>query len=963
MMTMEVLAPAFGGSHTAAASIIRCKPPAFSTRPGRAKRVLRLAREAGMATAVRGGLSLIYARLRADSRVRDMRHWSDAAVESWANRVGATPPGAAGLATDFRTPVGSDDMRQLLGRLTRGCSKTVQPDVFHMIVKRYCRRADTARLAGLRGVIGNGSWAGQLPADDPARMAWETLSSMVDGELARRALIAPLKQVADALARDASPEALDGACVRLAVALSRNTGGQAGHGILVSALKQLSHAELRTMAVHLSPPGAIGDAGAAGGSMTGACRMAVAMRHVHRSADLRQRRMDLIAQLQSAVGDAVGEQLHYFVRATSQLIDFQGSLGRSPQAVQTLAAASLKKSLDSLRYPAFPGMPTGDDLVARIFLHALASKPAPAIGDFLRGLKFQTLAQLLRAAEDTPEFSDLADAMRQERENRLLPHRDLVRKHLRDLKDAQARRDRWAVAQGLKALALTLRIWDCKREQYGGSMPQDLELEVHAAVKRALSPLFRGPDNPGGPLNYASLSVLCDREIECLRGSETRLREYGLGLDESALARLAGERSRPYMDMGVEHAVAMMEMLAETPPTPDRIIPALCDCVDVLHAACGKQASFVQMGVEDTARVALEIMQEAWTVFADRRPEQVAPARAGIGHYARLLANGFLDAATCLVDELEGESMDDDDRRQHPASHAARMMRLASQFMEAVGSVSVPEGEEAPRDARGGDLASRWSPALRKAVAEQFGVHYDARLMQAALVMTLAQHQEFARQLLKDEMTVKASSTREISSPDGTTVVELDRQLILDGIERPSAQFSVSGIGSDGRYIPYTSSAPIPSDVSHVAGVDRALVALQQLAGPDTVELSSYMSQSIGADFLQGLVALGPESPVRLADGRAVLLCGDGSTRTDLTRQAGGTYLLRLSLVWDRLKTVMAFDGADVQGINLDADRSFASMSCEVRLARNPRGGWHRQVTSPLSVRYHLVPFAAQEAA
>ena len=104
------------------------------------------------------------------------------------------------------------------------------------------------------------------------------------------------------------------------------------------------------------------------------------------------------------------------------------------------------------------------------------------------------------------------------------------------------------------------------------------------------------------------------------------------------------------------------------------------------------------------------------------------------------------------------------------------------------------DGEEAVRDTSGATFMNDWTPALCTAVAEQFGVHYEPVSRQSSLVMTRTQHQAFAAELLRKEMTVPVSIQHEISGSAGPAVVEIDGQLLLDGITRQFTQFAVAGI-------------------------------------------------------------------------------------------------------------------------------------------------------------------------
>jgi hypothetical protein len=950
MMALNGLGPVGSVSRfsdTAAAGSAR--PAPFRARAGRVKRLLRLGGDLRGVGSLGGTLSLLYVRLRTDSRMRDIQKWSD---------------------IDRRSTITQDDMRQLLDRITRNCPQPAHMRVFIDIAERYCAHAETGQLAALRRTLGiagqgAGAWMAGMPRTDASRKAWEALVSMVDSELARRTLITPLRQMIQALPAAADAHALDLACARLAANLHRIGDERMGRGPLVAAMGQLTHAEVRTLALHLAPADT-----AAPGDAAAYCRMSRALGRARSSPDLWRQRLDLIGVLRTALVPAIGDRMDYFIHATSRLIGFQLQQGKPSQAVYNLAADSLKKSLDTLRYPGWPnagmgtgtvagtGTCTGDALVARLIAAALVGKPLEDVRTFVSKLEIRALNDLVQAMEGSnDDCAGAAWLIRGARDARVGSYRTRVADRLHELNRCIDGGARWPIVRALNELALALNAWESHCVPHGLELAPSIERQLGGAVQQASGLLFRGPVQPASTLDQASIQVLCGREVEYLRKSEPRLEKYGLCLDKGALKQVAGERGMPYIAMGVEHVIALIEILAQNEPASDRIVHAVREAAESLAMAYAKCASFVDATSDEALRLSMDIAGAAWDGYAARNPDRLAAARGAVRNAVHILANGLNDAASCLVLDLDEECTNDDEWSSHPASHMASRLRLASQLTEALGVVAVANGEEAVRDASGATFMDDWTPALCKAVAEQFGVHYEPVKGQSSLVMTRTEHDAFAAELLRKEMTVPASIKYEITGSAGPAVVEIDRQLLLDGIDRQFTRFSVAGIDRLGQYVPYISSDPASGEETHVPGVERALVALQQLAGPDTTALSSYLTQSIGADFLISLFELGAQSPIKLADGSPVLPGGDARSHTDLTRLADGSYTLRINLMWDALATVTEIAGKGA-GVKLDASQSFASVGCELRLAPTGAGGWRRRVTSPLMVRYRLAPLA-----
>ncbi|OZI62883.1 hypothetical protein [Bordetella genomosp. 11] len=929
-MAVRDVGPIGGVSYAAPAVDVGSAAP-FRARAGRGKRLMRLARDIREAPSMRGKLSLLYARVRADSRVRELQRWSD---------IGR---GAA---------VSHDDMRQLVDRVTGKCRGPVNSRVFLRIAERFCENSDTGQLAALRRRLATATqdpddWLNGAPGNDAARRAWTTLSAMLDDELARRTLLMPLKQIARALSTPGDAHTLDLACARLGVSLSRVSDEGTVRGLLAAALPQLTHAEFRLLARHLAATHPSSE-----GSDTEHCAMARALRGRRASSQLWQQRLDLIGALQGAMRDAVGKRLDYFVDTTAKLIDFQLGQGRSSQEVYDLAFASLSKSLEDVGYTGVL-VPDSNALAPRLIAAALMAKPLKDVLAFAGKLSIQTLGTLLHAMEDArADYADAAWLIRGMRDDRVRRYRDELTGCLGNLRRCTEDGGRWSIVRALEALGTALQAWESDGPCAGQPIPQPLRQDLRMAVRLAVPRIVGEAGRRAEALDLDSIRMLSDEEIRCLRRHESVLKQYGLRLDRGALETLARERA-PYVAESIEHLAAVADALSRYDARPDLTIRALRDGAASLALACAQYGCFVDLGSDGIAKLCSEIAGAAWHGFLERHPARRADASAAMAKLGALLANGLSDAASCLVPDVGDRFPGDDEPLSHPAPHVAWRLRLASRLMEAMVIASLPEDDDAARAAAGAGFVAHWAAGLEQLLPEHFGVRYDAASARAELVMAPAQLHAFAQELLRREMTVPALASLQIPGPDGPVAIDLDRQFVLDGIDRPTIVFSVTGVDRLGHYIPYTSSPRVPGGEASSEGVERALLAFHRLAGPDMPMLSTYMVQTVVAELLKGLWVLGPQAPIKLDDGSPVLPGGPGLIRTDLARLADGSYRLRIAVAWNELVSVCGFAG---KGTKMDVAQSYAYMACDLHLTPAPEGGWHREVTRPAEVGYRFVP-------
>jgi hypothetical protein len=961
-------APAAGNIPPAAFPSSHAGSAAFRAGPGAPRRVMGL-RDAGPLGALRSGLSLLYARLTVSGRLQDMRDWSDGAVKFQAMLLerGLDHPAVSG-----------NRIAQLLTEITAGCSDSVHPKVVRMIAKRYCRVADTAQLAALRHAFGSpdeGSSGTCMPMDAAADAAGDMLRTMLDSELARRKLATPLKDLIRVLEKPFDADALDKASARLAARIAAGPGvaggGPAGaRHLLKAAIGQLTSSEMLTLKQF-------------------AARETQAAFPRYLSPDLRDRRELLARDLRDAASAAIGERLGCLVHETAELIEYRYGKGCQGHQAYDLAHRSLTKTLDGLRYAELCDGYATDGLAQHIVLRALDSLGPESLGRMLTGLKPDMLGDLVRTVDRDAAAIPLAAipadvdwAVRREHERRLY---DTVADQLRVLNnclppaDSAARMpapDRWAALRELAILGLSMKALAEHRHLCGTAMRAEVEDDLRSTMRR-LDPLLRSPGNHAGPLGHASISVLCESEVRLLRDSEPYLGQYGLQIDPQALREVAIERSLPYKEKAVAQAQALIQALAdkasatgriEREPIEDdalvsRIVRALCHCADALRSLRQERANYIAITPEDLTALSGEVMREAREALAGRRPDAIAQISADAVAFCLSLGIGLRQAAQCLTSQPhDGGEGDDTDWARQTAQHASSLMRGASYFASALESELTANAEILPDGARGArpdsvsdeSVAAAWTPAVCRAVSENFGVHYDPQRREASPVMTPARHKEFIDLLLAESMPAVVEEQREIATPDGPLSIVVGHQFIVDGIVRQCSSFSVRGIGVDGSYVPYTSSASVPGDDSHVEGIDRALPVLYRLAGPHTPALTSYLSQIVGCDFVMALHRLGRNSPLKLSDGSPATLAS-AVTKADVTRMADGSYRLDLTVLADKLSSVLSVpDPENFSMVSLDEQQSYASVSYTVQLRIGQEGEQRHEKTRPVDLRFRL---------
>lgn len=762
-------------------------------------------------------------------------------------------------------------MAQLLKAATAGCSNDVRADVFHMVATRYCREADTAKLAAMRQ-----SLARDPSVDGSIDHERDTFLSMLDRKLAARRVMPPLQCLVEALKTSAGAHALDQACARLAVGLGlAGDAPDTRHAWLKDAVSQLDDSDLRALNDFVDR------------------EMRGVRKHdwnqpalpKYRSADVRERRDSLMRELRCAMQGAVRERVIRLVQSKS------GDSGHTRHALRNLCTL--------VRSPDEPD---------RARDHALISS--------LCETQIRMLRDIARPLEPYGLGID-SQALMKEALIRSRPHEERAIAHVQELQQALA------------------------------ALDTDL---------------------------FAS-------------GNTTA--------DSAANNAMVG-----------------------------RIMCTLFDATRALQAAVETRASFVQTGTDDIAQLAVDVAQAAREAAAGTTTigtttigtttsngtststgistdpcagaAPYAMARPDIAALCESLAIGLKLASDSLLAKLDEEhDLEHMRAEQEPAGRASLLMRRASILALAlapapsaapvVGKPALDEtkvrhavdpGTDTPVEANNLQTAGTgkqrtaaiW-PAVRQAVIDVFGVDYDPQSgIASTAAMSKEQHAELSRELVAESMPSATKEIRSVPLEANAPLavdIEVDRQFILDGYDRPSVSFSAQGVSADGIYVPCVASTPCRGDTSHTQGMDRALLALHRVAGPDTAALTGYMSQIASIEAVLAFARMGRKSPLRLLNGDVVQLGDGGATETHVRRLADGSYELDQTVIWKpKMEGVLAIDSlGDAYSVALDLKQSHMALSYTVRLRIDADGKQTRQIAGPVDLRYSMRELPAQEDA
>jgi hypothetical protein len=907
---------------------------------------------------------MLYARYTTKSRINAMRAWSVGLVtiQSDLRRSSACEPGnAAALRVE---------MERLLAMATAGVAKETRAEIFEVLAGRLCRGMGDAHLAALRGVLVQGG-VGPHPdgispwADDAVGMAGHLLSQTIDRELALRTISQPLSEICRLAKAGASMESMDQAFVALAVRLHRVGDPETAQRWLQCELERGSDDDLRVLGELFSDvPGRDGIAPRAWFTQ--------ALAGIYRSPDLRQQREHFLHSFHARVRACVRGRMDRMVEDVRADIAAARGTHRSAQSICEMAASRLHGMLYSQGgYHHISRDFAPDRLLPGLLARAVAEAADPGfdLDGFMRDVDANGLSQLRAGVSGMASWWTLPRAVRREWEDRWPSALRAIDERQQALRASVASGDRWAAANALRDLAAAVGHGASLRSAFRQEWPAEAASGLRAAVLQAVDGLFRSTADAAGPLGQASLSRLSDEEVEALRQSATHLAPFGLSVAEDAIRACGKARSEPYIELAVRHARALMKAVAHGGSDAGALLESTVDCVEQVIRARTIERRFFGMETDGGGTLVADILARSVPRLEDRdkvgaaraetRPQGRPQAQMQAQMQARLqwTARALEEIASSLDSGLDSDDMDP---ASHPATLAADRMRLAAKFaLEAAarthGGSAVTARAQQPGKIVLAQTDRAWKASFRQALGQQFGVASDPECTRGYMVMGPAEYQKF-QESMTYRIPVGETTSWTIETPAGQLPLIVPEQFQIDGIDRPSVEFSVRGVDRQGNAVELCDSARRPGETSHHAGIDRALSALYRLADEDTAQITAYMTQTVAGGWAEALQACGANSPLKLSDGHALFPGGAGNTEVDVTRCADGSYLLATTLTFPEIGSGYYMDDkGDPIGVTLDPTRSYASLSYQTRLRLTSDGGQSLEMTAPVAVRHRFV--------
>jgi hypothetical protein len=962
-------------------------------------------------------LSLLYAHLTANSRVRQFRVWSQARVQiaPIASAAGASPEQL------------HSDILKMHKAVTADVAGDVRDDVFRMVVQRYCRKECTTRqLVDLRRSLGSQCGAATAPI-------WHMVSSTLDTELAKRELVGHLKNICALLQQPADDaRALERGFIQLAVALQRIDDQSVGHRSLVRALHHMTDSETWTLARQVFEGATLN--GIPGGARLANVLASAPAAGLHGQAvrrDLTDRRAALTGLLQDALRQHMEGRLEYFERATAQLIRNCVDKGQGAQAAYQAGAASLEKILGSLRYREISDEFAPERLLPRLMPRILAANEAAVTVEFLSALDDATFAHVrneLSAGRGGAAWPALSTACG----NKLSRYRDDLSKALYELQARAAMGDRGAASIQVVKVAQSFAALCERMERLGLAPDADERAKIEQRLGRACQ-VFRHPGNPKGVLDHTSVAALSDDEVRNLRIASRCLEPFGLFLSEPALQAEAMLRSAHHRDAGIRALGTFLSAVAVSPTDIDSAVHALRDAVGSGTAALQTMLAFMDVGAEELAS-----MTDDWAKHAIAK---VDPALFAAPETAmstcEALRQGFSVMLDALLD-ISSKASAPDAPDIVPVRNISDMMVLARYLVASLQAElndspvlehAIPIGESG--------VAPAWSPALRSAIASAFGVDYAPRsdlesqarssfvagsdsgfgsnaeldvhsyvdsdsdadddTGVATLLLPPHQYQHLLR-ALADPIHLDPNHTEWVETSFGG--MRLGRQFLRDF--KRGLTLSVSGVSADGHRVPRTTATYGKGDpliaFQPVLGALHRLVGERKrpaagiagpvedrtapsepadehtgrpesadertesgpMAQPGTADwrmaaILEYVTQTALAGWFKMTVDAGSDGPYKLSGGRATPVGGGATIDADVARGADGRYFLHMKAKVAPSENIMVcLPGGGLEGIPVDPDRTYYAIDYGIALSFDDSGGHTVEVVAPPVLRYRV---------
>ncbi len=535
-------------------------------------------------------------------------------------------------------------------------------------------------------------------------------------------------------------------------------------------------------------------------------------------------------------------------------------------------------------------------------------------------------------------LSQALDAEIQARVDRALPD------PTRELETALAGGETAAIARALSNLSR--HVGELGRTY--GALPARTARIVREQVARAMEAL-RDPDtNPEGPLTRDSLARLDDHALGRLRRSGA-LAEFGLRLDLDGARSESLSRVEALDQRVAEGMSGLLRALSVDQPDMPALMRQLRDLTELelqRNQQLDRMGHFGdQAGVEDqhalvrqAARQAFGTLDESGGGPTGERTRQFLGLLLGLEKQFRGAASG-LAVLMRGGDSVQGgqETLKRIGTTQHILGGLIDVLheRIAGQ---------LDPGEKIPPEVPPGPFHT--------SLVEQYGVRYDPDTGVSTLTLNDAMRARMAPGL-EAPIDPGIHPTRTVTLPvrGVDTEFSVGSSFLVDGIERSSLSLSVRGAGIDGSLVRSTWPGEVSGEELGPA-MGEALDALFRVAGPGAEPLTRLMNQQLGGCILEGLQALGQDSPFRLDDGSVILPVGAGSFHFDVEKNEDGSFRVGATMSIP-IKNAVGSDGHG-RDFPVSMKPSVSWAQVQVALTVSP-DGLQVRMSEPPQFRHHFV--------
>lgn len=502
--------------------------------------------------------------------------------------------------------------------------------------------------------------------------------------------------------------------------------------------------------------------------------------------------------------------------------------------------------------------------------------------------------------------------------------------------------NRGAISKALFALSQNIR----RLEDRYGALPTQSRNELREQVALAVQALRDPTLNPSGPLSRASLRHLDDHSLGMLRAASQSLRAYGLDIDRNGARAEGLSRVQPLTDRVTEGVVRVLRLVAEDPVRMPALMQHLRDLseIELQRTQQLEQVGHFGngMGADDRKRMGGETFAAAIQRLRDSGEGTLISRLPDRADLIRALWDGMGGAVFGLGD-LYG-----DREYGRGADEAIKRISTGQHMLDA-----IKEGLYRLRPESDNDQQSSVTlPAsFYTSLATQYGVRFDPEAFKSTLVVKDSAWASL-EQRLATPINPADHPTRVVTLPvHGTnTQFSVSSVFAKDGVDRVTISLSVRGAGPNGQAVRTTWPDGVP-DSQRAPYVGEALDALVKVAGPAAEPLTRLMNQQSGGPILEGLVAMGMDSPFKLEDGSVVVPGGRARLHFDLEKTDDGRFSIGVVMNMPLEGALRLYPDGTTEPVMMDRTNSWVRI--RVTLDVSPDGQQIR-MSQPPQFQHHF---------